>query len=209
MKQNLLNIANWSKLAPILRQLHKEEHCEHNSTKLRLFTLKEKALYSWNGPILVIYGGQKLLDAVDTLTGSASVLYIPWGSEDYSGWVSTWGAQNLLGGTSTPIPSDPANDVLFYALKGLTDYVNLRTGIINSSDKEQAVRTLETLYHNNAKVEPEQIRQRLVRLGWNPKHAADVKKLAEMIWEGRRPKGSSGKGNEDLWSYWERKVAGN
>ncbi len=204
-KQNLDNIANWSKLGPPLTQLRQKGVAKMGEVNLGLFTGKEKNVHAWDGPILVIYGGQPLLDAVDAITGKASVLYIPWGEGDFAAWAQTWGATQL-GDQAEKIQEEPTNGAAFIALKSLTDGVNLSTGIVHPSDREAAIRTLETLFHKNAGVTPEAIRQQLVRLGWQPKDAAEVKKVAEMIWAGRRPKGSKGQADDSLWDYWQSKV---
>ena len=43
-------------------------------------------------------------------------------------------------------------------------------------------------------------------MGWDPKDANEVKKLAEAIWAGRRPKKSTGQPDDGLWTYWNSKV---
>lgn len=206
-KQNLDNIANWSQFGPLLTQLRQKGVAKAGQVTFGLFTGKEKNVHAWDGPILVIYGGQKLLDAVDSITGKANVLYIPWGEGDFAAWAETWGATKLGDQTTAKdVQEEPTSGAALVALKGLTDGVNLRTGIGHPSDREAAVRTLETLYHKNADLTPEVIRQQLVRLGWQPKDAGEVKKLAEMIWADRRPKGSKGKADDSLWDYWQSKV---
>lgn len=206
-KQNLDNFADWSKLAPLLNQLRKIGVAKSGDITLGLFTGNDTNVHAWDGPILVIYGGQKLLDAVDSISGKASVLYIPWGEGDYSAWAATWGATKLgEQAKASSAHTEPTSGAVFVALKSLTESVNLSTGIVHPSDRKAAVATLETLFHKNTNISPETIRQQLVRLGWQPKDAAEVKKLAEMIWEGRRPKGSTGKADNSLWDHWQSKV---
>jgi hypothetical protein len=206
-KQNLDNIADWSQLGSLLTTLRQHGVVKTGEVTLGLFTAKDKGVHQWEGPILTIYGGQKLLDAVDSITGSASVLYIPWSEGDHAAWAETWGASKLgAQPTAEHSQEEPTGGVALVALRGLTDSVNLNTGIVHPSDREQAVRSLETLFHQKADVTPERIRQQLIRLGWQPKDAAEVMKLAEMIWDGRRPKGSKGKGDDNLWDYWQSKV---
>lgn len=203
-KQNLENVANWSQLASVLTQLRQKGVAKIGQVTLGLFTGKDKNVYAWDGPILVIYGGQKLLDAVDSIAGKGSVLYIPWGEGDFSEWAETWGATRLgVQAKVRDLQEEPTSGAAFIALKCLTDSVNLSTGVVHPRDREAAVRTLETLFHRNAGVNPEAVRQQLVRLGWQPKDAAEVKKLAEMIWDGRRPRGSKGKADDSLWGLWD------
>jgi len=205
-KGNLENIANWSQLADLFNQLRRHGSATIQGVTLQLMTLRDQK-YNFDGPILAIYGGHKLLDAVDGIAGQASVLYIPWAEGDGDKWVQTWHATEL-GQNAVPDDqqSEPTSGAAFVALESLTQRVNLNTGIVHSSDRESAIRTLETLFHKQTPVTPELIRQQLIRLGWAPKDAGDVEKLAEMIWDGRRPKTSTGTADEGLWDYWNSKA---
>lgn len=205
-KSNLDNIAHWSKLALILTQLKKQGTAQVGGVTLKLFTERDRSVHRWDGPILTIYGGQKLLDAVDAIDGSASVLFIPWIENEQADWAATWNATPL---GENPVPgqeAEPTSGVVLVALRQLSASVNLSTGIVHPSDYEEAVRTLETLFHKQANVTPETIRRQLIRLDWDPKDAKEVKELAEKIWEGRRPKQSTGKADDALWDYWQTKV---
>ena len=204
-KANLENISNWSGLRTVLDQLRQTGQAKVGDVTLNLVTLKG-TIYSSDAPILAIYGGQELLDKVDGISGTSSVLYIPWGDESLANWVDTWRATELgQPQTSAAEQVEPTSGVVYFALESLTSSVNLSSGIGHPNDYERAVRTLETLFHKQPAVEPELIRQQLVRLGWNPKDAGKVKELAEKIWEGRRPKKSVGRADETLWNYWNSK----
>jgi hypothetical protein len=205
--QNLRNLA-WNKNAAIFEALEKSQNCTVEGASLRLMTLRRKDIYLWNGPILAIYGGQKLLDAVDALDGTADVLCIPWSRAEAQAWIDTWGAVELGQPTASGSPPSQLPEVVNDALSQLTSSVNLATGIVHSSDKQQAIETLETLFHNHVTVDPERIRQELLLLGWKPDGAQGVKKLAEMIWAGRHPRGSTGRASDDLWQYWRKSRSG-
>lgn len=202
-KQILENV-HWSQFSAVFDQLHKHGSYTIQGITLNLFTPGRATVYAFDGPILVMYGGQELLDAVDSIHGPASVLYIPFSQEDFKDWAATWEAMPL--GSDAPEvveTQEPTTGVTLFALRSLTDKVNLNTGILNSSDYESAVRTLETLHHKGAALLPEIIRRQLIRLGWKPKDAKEVKELAEKISAGRRPKATKGKADEHLWSYWQ------
>ena len=206
-KSNLDNIANWSQLEGLFQQLRKTGSAAVQDVTIRLMTLRDNKFASFNGPILAIYGGTELLDVVDGISGTSSVLYIPWSDGDCDQWKQTWQANELGQSTATSSEqSEPTSGVAFVALNSLTQRVNLRTGIVHPSDRESAIRTLETLYHKHAPITPEVICQQLIRLGWNPKHANDVKKLADTIWAGRRPKSSTGMADDALWNHWSSKA---
>ena len=205
-KQNLSNIANWSDLGPIFTALQKRGQYQKNGVTLLLHTLRKPAS-SQNGPVLAIYGGQELLDSVDSIYGEMDVLYIPWAENDQADWASTWNASIL--GDKKSTEKEPLSGISHIALQSLTNSVNLNTGIVHPCDKEAAVRTLETLFYKGADCNPELIRQQLIRMGWEPEDASSVKVLAEKIWEGRRPRSSTGKPNEDSWGYWLKKLEAN
>lgn len=203
--QNLGNLS-WSSHASVFNALASAGKCSVGGVALSLMTLRSKDIYHWDGPILVVYGSAKIRDAVDSLDGKGDVLLVPWDREEAQSWIDTWGANELGSAETDPPAPSPRNtglpQVVTSALGRLTQIVNLSTGIVHPSDKQAAVETLETLYHKGAGVTPEQIRQQLVRSGWRPDGANDVKKLAEMIWSGRRPKTSTGHANESLWQSW-------
>lgn len=188
-------------------QLHKHGTFKVRHVTLRLYVPRQSTLHAYDGPILVIHGGQKLLDAVDALYGKADVLYIPFAKGDHDDWAATWGATPL--GASDQPPEEiqePTTGVTLLALQALTRQVNLGTGITHPSDYDSAVHTLETLHHKGAGLLPEDVRRQLIRLGWDPKDAKTVKNLAEKITTGRRPKGTTGQADEHLWTYWQSQI---
>lgn len=204
--KGILENLSWSKFAPIFAALHKNGECRASDVALRLFTGRKPSVNTWDGPILAIHGSQQLLDTIDGLHGEADVLYIPWIEGEYENWAATWNATAIGDGASTSPAAEPTSGVVLIALQQLTAQVNVSTGIVHPSDRQAAIRTLETLHHKQSKATPEQIRRQLIRLEWDPKDAQTVMELAEFIASGRRPKGSLGRADEDLWSYWESKV---
>lgn len=207
-KQNLENI-QWSQFAGLFAALKKQDECTVQAVRFALMTLRSRT-WSWDGPALVIYGGQKLLDAVDALAGNIDVLYIPWSGNDGDGWIATWDAQKLgAQGEGGPRNTGTLPRVAEVALGRLTSLVNLSTGILHPSDHDQAIRTLETLLHKGELADPELVRQYLVRRGWQPAHAQEVGDLAAKLLDGRRPRGSTGSADERLWALWQERAEGN
>jgi hypothetical protein len=214
-KSNLDNIARWSSFAPVLLQLKKQGTANFSTVTLQLFTLGNHSVYNWSGPILVVYGGQKLLDAVDSIEGSVSVLYIPWLENEYADWVTTRNAIPWMStGNAKPQMKRRAeameltSGVVLVALQRLTEGVNLNTGISHGSDYTRTVKYLETLFRKNADVTPELIFRHLMTLrdaegrGWRSEDATEVKNLAEKIWAGKSVKESTGVADERIWAYW-------
>jgi hypothetical protein len=116
------NIANWSQSAKLLAKLRKDGTATIGDVTVRLMTPRDAIVSSWDGPILVLFGEQRMLDLVDSLSGTASVLCILSGKESAS-WIKTWGATRL--GTPPVQSIEPTSGVPFAALRRLTESVNL------------------------------------------------------------------------------------
>ncbi|MDQ7831375.1 MAG: hypothetical protein RDU30_06570 [Desulfovibrionaceae bacterium] len=206
-KHELDNISHWSQLSPTLNTLHKSGVYQADSVTLNLITPRDRYI-SASGPALVIYGGQELLDFIDSFQAITSVLYIPWQGQEHADWSATWNATRLGDDESqSSEQKEPLSGIVLSALESLTKLVNLSTGITHPSDREQAVRSLETLFHKQAQCDPETIRRQLIRLDWKPSDAAKVKEIADMIWDGRRPRKSTGRADEGLWKYWNERAS--
>ena len=200
---NLTNVAQWSQLAPFFHELRNRRQATITGVSIELFTLKTQDMENETAPVLVVYGGRRLLKAVDALMRVPSVLYIPWQGTEHEDWAATWGASDL-DAEEQVAQREPLSGVACTAINELTQIVNLATGIAHPSDYEQAVKTLETLYRKGAACTPETIRQQLIRLDWQPEDADRVKSLAEKIWQGRRPRSSTGQADDALWENWNR-----
>lgn len=194
-------------LGPLFQQLKKEGVVSSGGVTLHLMTLRKKK-WSWDGPALVIYGTQDLLDAVDSLDGACDVLLIPWRRDEASAWISTWGATELgkASDEGDEVVQEGLSKIIRIALVRLTSIINLSTGIMNSSDYDQAVRTFETLIRKGEAPDAELVRQYLVKNGWQPKHAKEVRELVQKLLDGRRPRGSTGRADEGLWNLLQEKL---
>lgn len=206
--KGILENIQWATYATLFIALKRNDEAVVASVQFKLMTLRSK-VWRWDGPALVIYGGQGLLDAVDALEGNIDVLYIPWTGNDGDGWIATWNAQKLGGqGEGEARNADVLPRVAEEALARLTRIVNLWTGIGHPGDYDQAVRTIETLIRKGALADAELVRQDLIRRGWQPAHAQKVSDLASKLLDGRRPRGSTGAADERLWALWQEKAEG-
>lgn len=196
----------WSELESLFLALHKHGQCRVSGVTVQLFTSQKPFAKLHNSPILVIHGDRDLLDKVDSIPGTADVLFIPWNKEEQDEWAATRGATIL--GCDTASDSAPLSGVAYTALLVLTEKTK-RSGIGHSDDRSYAIRTLETLYRKGVVCAPRLIRQQLIRMGWFPKDAELVEQLAEQIWDGRRPDGSVGEPDDELWNYWEGRQSHN
>lgn len=196
----ILDNIGWSSHKSLFAMLKSNRQVTKEGVTIFLAGKKKDIPITWNDPILVIYGGQKLLDDVDAIEGTAHVLYVPWSEGDADDWVKTWSAHDLRGIEKPASESLALPKVALKALARLTNSVNFNNGLASSFERERTIETLETLHHKNVRASPAMMRQEIVRLGWDPKVADDFRDLAKKIEEGRRPKGSTGRADEHLWS---------
>jgi hypothetical protein len=175
---------------------------------LKLFTTKDKMTYGWKGPVLAIYPSKELLDKVDELYDVTDVLVIPSGMPEVQLWIDQWQAKSLEGGPEQEVLPVALHPVVTAALQHLTATVNLKTGIIHSSDHQKAVEMFETLHLAGFDYKPAEIRAWLVgQGGWGPKDADEVAKLAADMAEGKKLRGKAGKADQRLLDYWAEKIA--
>lgn len=204
-KQVVDNLGRWAgDVGNLLISLRDAGDLESGGVTLALRTQRTLPP-SWAGPILVIYGGDRLLDAVDGITGACDLLYIPWLCEEAVKWAKARSGRLL--GTEPAAGGAAELTVLDIAFDALTSSVNLGTGIAHPADRDEAIRTLETLLHHDRLADAESVRGHLLRRGWDPAGAREVAELAQKLMDGRRPRGSRGKADDGLWEYWSRCLA--
>ncbi len=149
---------------------------------VRLSLLTErKVMYSWNGPVLAIYPTKKLLDKIDSLSGATDVLVIPWTLQEVEYWIDTWTAIELGSAPQVEARIPFSNPLVEAALEALTNRVNLSTGILHPSDRAATIDLFRILRDSGISYDPDEIRAWLVRYGWKPRDADDVKKVSEAI----------------------------
>ncbi|MFX1286117.1 MAG: hypothetical protein ACFFB5_20905 [Promethearchaeota archaeon] len=141
----------------------------------------------FDGPVLAIFPMPSLIDKIDNVYELKDVFIIPWGENDIMNWLDTWSPTEYLTGkqyrSTLAISSEIADE-----LESLTLGVNLSTGISHPSDRREAIRLFQRLKSSNIEYDPRSVKLWLIKKGWKTKHAEDVKKVAQMIKEGKRPR---------------------
>jgi len=188
----------------LFESLRKNRVARLEDVTFHAMTLRTGEVYSWDGPILILYGSSKLYDAVDSISGSADALLLPWSREEAQTWIDAWSATELGAPTAPETLQSSLSEVASVALDRLTLFVNLSTGLVNPADRQEAILTFETLYYRQVVVDGETIRQALIQRDWEPRHAREAKELFDKIARGSIPKGGSGRADEDLWSHLNR-----
>lgn len=177
-----------------VKKLGKDNKVEIRGNIIELMTERIKP-YAWSGPVLAVHPSPKLLDMVDSLSTPSAILVVPWIREEVEPWVQMWGAREL-GSSVKPVPQQFSNPTVQAALASLTARVNLSTGIVHPSDRAAAVEMFRLLNTAGEDFDPTEVRSWLIaELGWQPRHANDVKDVAEGVLSGKKLRTS----NPGVW----------
>ncbi len=71
-------------------------------------------------------------------------------------------------------------------MERLTNFTNLNNRLVQSEDRDEAIRTLRVLVRYRQAVNPEELYEWALANGWPGEGAATLKKLAEEIIDGKR-----------------------
>lgn len=150
----------------------------------------------WSGPVLAVYAGDRLLDMVDSLETPSKILFVPWLRKEGQAWARMWSAREL-GSTDEPPARQFSNPTVRAALESLTDSVNLSTGLAHSSDRDAAIQMFRLLHDAGEQFDPEETRSWLIsELDWEPRHANEVRNVANGVLTGKKFRVSS----RDVWA---------
>lgn len=162
--------------------------------------------YLFEGPILGLWVDSEQLHLLDDLRPPA-ICAIPWSEID--AWKAAWNPVDIITGrTIAPDPQIVSNPVVVEALKSLTAYVNIRTGLNHPNDKAAAVQMFKALQRAGEPFDPSQLRAWATRNGWSSRHAMDLQALGQQVLDFRTVRIQGG----DIWRYdvveaWRRKAA--
>jgi len=160
--------------------------------ELHLMT-KRKEVRNWEGPVLAIYPDEDLLNKLDAVNGVTEVLVIPWLKEEAEDWIETWSAKELddtsrADESSRETKPAISNPVVEEALRSLTIVVNVSTGISHPYDRGRTIDMFEKLKEAGEPYDLKEVRNWLIRKGWEPRHADDVVEIGKKVLEGKRPR---------------------
>jgi len=157
-----------------------------NST-VTLLILRQKPLYSWNGPVLAVHPSRALLDKIDDLYGVTDVLVIPWRLDEVKPWINTWRVPELrVSPTSSPISPKFSNPEVEVRLKEIS-HMNSGDNFGHPNDHKRIVQIFRDFRKRKVNYDPEEIRAWMIREGGCDSEAADVvKKIAADILAGKK-----------------------
>ena len=139
---------------------------------------------------------------VDDFCSVKAIIAIPWLKEGLERWISTWGP--IEARTATKAPKFSKLDCIVQeAFKSLTRTINMTTGIHHPSDNNRAKTYIRAL-HKYGEIDGAQVAGFLVsELGWDAKHADEVKALIDRLNEGRYFQGGDKTGLQNHYKRWK------
>lgn len=147
----------------------------------------KKHSYEWSGgPALALWPTAKLLDLLDDHHGTNAVAAVPWLLKDLETWSRARRPVDLLGVSEQRLEPEIPDPVVRIAMEHLTGSVNLSTGLVHPSDKAHAVETFKILLKGGHRWSPDGLQAWALAHGWDSRGAADLRKYAKGIQDGRR-----------------------
>ena len=161
-----------------------------------------RARASGNGsPVAVLWPDKKFLDEVDSIPEVSAMLVVPHSKKAVQEWIATREAIELT--TGKKAPSSSINPVVEEALKDLDAWVNTSTGLVHPSDRETAVQIFKALRRGGIEYDPNEVKRWLIRNGWTPNNAEQVRVVAEKINQGKGRRQGQNKLGRAPWKRWK------
>jgi hypothetical protein len=184
-----------------------------NSTLAASLVKRRAATYTtwknhdwWRHPrVIALWPSKSALQALDDVSSINALGVLTWGIDETTPWAAAVGATDLLGLASLPAPtiSDP---VVLGAMRGLTNSVNLSTGLVHPSDRDQAIETLRALRSRGHVLDGDAIEIWAVSVGWSYRHAAELGSMVRDIAAGKAKRtssrGVSWKPSSETFDHW-------
>lgn len=153
------------------------------------FVIKTQKTYSDPHPPqdIVITMGLNAGDVMkfDDFYGVKVIIAIPWLSGGLEDWVQTWAPTDIRT-QEQPDTYRLPDPIVQEAMKELTSFVNMTTGIHHPSDDRLAKTYIRALHKYVEGLDGDVVAAYMVReLGWNTDHAKDVRKLIDTLNDGR------------------------
>jgi hypothetical protein len=162
-----------------------------------------------NSAVLSVWPTRELLEELGD-SHPAEVLVVQWTTENSAPWLKAHGSKPLLGGRALSKPKIK-NPVVQAAMESLTNFTNPRNLLIQTEDRDQAIRTLRTLRKFGYTIDPDELYEYALAANWAGRGAQRLRTFAEEIRD-RRKNHRLYHGPED-WGpeaieYWKKQAAG-
>lgn len=176
--------------------------------EMRAATLKTLSSMQNGTLILAFWADAKMMDQVDALRHSGSVVAYPWPEDALDSWIATWNP-HVHGKSKAPAEPLITDPIVEAALRGITVVMNLSNTGLHSYYKDSADRMLRILRAKNHAIQPDKIRQWAVRNKWQPGAAEDLGKLATKIAALKtKPSLNAIDNGQSTYQHWQQSAQG-
>jgi len=138
-----------------------------------------------------------------------TIIAIPWLKENTQSWINTSNAleinKNLEINSNSSDYNEP-NEIIKAAFIELTNIINTSSGISHHMDNNRAKTFIRSLYKYEQELNSDTICSYLINeLGWQVKHANNIRKLIDTLNSGKYFKGGDKTGLQHHYKRWENK----
>lgn len=191
------------------RALQNKEPVSLDGVKIHLMTTRIGPAGSRDGVILAAFPDRNLLDKIDGIYGTKAVLAIPSTLNSIDFWINRWGA-SALRSDSDGEALDIGDPIAKEAFEDLHFCVNESSGITDPRDRSTCIEVLKTLHNEGVQFNPEAIEAWLIReKAWKPRHATEVREVAEGVLNGKRFQYRKGGLANDIFNQWKEQAREN
>lgn len=148
------------------------------------------------------------LRRLEDMTGVKCMILIPsLESDSAEEWIRSRNVNVIDAETRKAVEPEQPTAIVKMVLKLLTESINLSTGILHPSDERLAKTYIRALHRYENRLDGLVVDAYLVNhLEWCAKHAQEVKRLIDILNDGRYFKGGDTKGLAALYKSWKKKV---
>jgi hypothetical protein len=190
----------------LVKALVQDKRAELDRLTLELMTDRHEPSCGYPlGPTLAIWVNDRRLDRIEDLQPVA-ICAIPWRPENIVDWKANYGAVDLRSG-QTVVAAEVSNPMVVAALKSLTAFVNLSTGLSHPSDRASAVSLFQILHDAAEAFEPSEVRAWAVNNGWSGEGARELEGIADGVIAGRRFRVERAGWSRDILDQWREDAA--
>lgn len=140
------------------------------------------------GPVLAPWPSDKVLGALDDdLAPPTAVVIIEWGDrKDYvRAWLASHGARNLHTGEIAGASTDLISPVVEAAMRDLSQQVNHNNGLVQATDKADAVRTLQALVRAGYRYDVDGLTAWAAANGFTTREVESLRDYGQRVLDGR------------------------
>ncbi|GEM_PF-1954677 len=173
---------------------------------LTLETIRTFKSYTPADAVIVVYGDQKMMDAIDSNRSFKVVICVPHLPEAVEDWKRTWNPIQPSGKQEEVRLID--NPVVEAALASMTGRINLSHRVLHPSDTEAMKGAFRILRAHRQTEDPANIRAWCIKHGWHVGAADEAMIYAAKAFSLRsKPSVQGAHWASDIYEQWQKKAA--